>query len=245
MLLANAVVEVLYRIQYDRTVTVQHSASHRFLRPQTAQQAVLAELRGLIIRGELQPATPIHQESLAEQFGVSRVPVREALKILEGEGFVVYAAHRGYSVAKLEVADLLEIYDLRGVLESHVARAAVPRLEEADLVRMRDAMTAMDQAADDQDMVAVGVQNRVFHFALLERSELNRAVEMIRRLWDTTDPYRSLYFQKPLNRETVNAEHELIFDACSARDVDRVVELLAVHRSHTIEDLRAMNGIWP
>lgn len=237
--------EVLYRIQYDQSVTVQHSASHRFLRPQTAQQAVLAELRGLIIRGELAPGAPIHQESLADLFGVSRVPVREALKILEGEGFVVYAAHRGYSVAKLEVADLLEIYDLRGVLESHVTRAAVPRLEEADLVRMREAMTAMDRAADDQDMVAVGVQNRAFHFALFDRSRLNRAVEMIRRLWDTTDPYRSLYFQRPLNRETVNAEHALIYNACAARDVDKVVELLEVHRSHTAEDLRAMNGVWP
>lgn len=226
-------------------MTVQHSGSHRFLRPQTAQQAVLAELRGLIIRGELPPGVPIHQESLAEQFGVSRVPVREALKILEGEGFVVYAAHRGYSVAKLDVADLLEIYDLRGVLESHVARAAVPALEEADLVRMRDAMEAMDRAADAQDMVAVGVQNRVFHFALFERSGMGRAVEMIRRLWDTTDPYRSLYFQRPLTRKTVNAEHELIYDACAARDVERVVELLEVHRSHTVDDLRAMNGVWP
>lgn len=237
--------EVLYRIQYDRVVTVQHSEIHRFLRPQTAQQAVLAELRGLISRGELPPGEPILQENLAELFGVSRVPVREALKILEGEGFVVYAAHRGYSVAKLEVADLLEIYDLRGVLESHVIEAAVPMLEADDLHRMREAMTAMDRAADETDWVAVGVQNRVFHFALFERSGMNRAVEMIRRLWETTDPYRSLYFQKPLNRESVNAEHILIYRACAEHDVRRVVQLHSQHRSHTINDLRAMNGVWP
>ncbi|WP_347350445.1 GntR family transcriptional regulator [Intrasporangium sp.] len=226
-------------------MTVQRAETHRFLRPQTAQQAVLAELRGLLIRGELLPGAAIAQESLAEMFGVSRVPVREALKILEGEGLVVYAAHRGYSVAKLEVADLLEIFDLREVLESHVIRVAVPRLEDADQAGMRAAIVAMDRAADAADMVAVGVQNRAFHFTLFEASGLARAVEMIRRLWDTTDPYRSLYFQKPLTRQSANAEHELILEACAARDVERVVALHELHRSHTVEDLRAMNGVWP
>lgn len=219
-------------------------AGHGFLRPQTAQQAVLAELRGLIVRGEIPPGSPIVQDALAERFGVSRVPVREALKILEGEGHIVYAAHRGYTVAKLEVADLLEIYDLRGVLESHVARAAVPKLEDHHLAGMRAAMDAMDAAADRQDMITVGVQNRIFHFGVFQPSGLARAVRMIRQLWDTTDPYRSLYFVKPLNRETINSEHSQIYDACAARDTEEVVRLLEIHRSHAVQDLQAMTEGW-
>lgn len=216
----------------------------RFLRPQTAQQAVLAELRGLIVRGEIAPGSPIVQDALAERFGVSRVPVREALKILEGEGHITYAAHHGYRVARLEVSELLEVYGLRDVLESHVARAGVPQIQEHHLAQMRSAMEGMDAAADQQDMITVGVQNRLFHFAAFEPSGLTRAVRMIRQLWDTTDPYRSLYFVKPLNRETVNSEHSQIYDACVARDAEEVVRLLEVHRGHAVEDLRAMTEGW-
>lgn len=217
---------------------------HRFARPQTAQQAVLAELRDLIVRGTMPPGTPIVQDALAERFGVSRVPVREALKILEGEGRITYAAHRGYTVTKLEVADLLEVYELRGVLESHVARKAVPLMQDGHLTRMRAAMDAMDAAADAQDMIEIGVQNRLFHFTVFEPSGLNRAIRIIHQLWDTTDPYRSLYFVKPLNRDTVNSEHVEIFDACAAGDADEVVRLHDAHRSHAVADLRALKVAW-
>ena len=89
-----------------------------FVRPPTAQEAVLAEIRRLIVSGELAPGAPVRQEAVAERLGVSRVPVREALKVLEGEGHVVYAAHRGYVVAELSVDDLTEVYRLRELLEA-------------------------------------------------------------------------------------------------------------------------------
>lgn len=218
--------------------------SRSFSRPQTAQQAVLAELRSCILSGELAPGLPIVQDALAERYGVSRVPVREALKILEGEGLVAYTAHHGYSVTKLEVGDLLEVYRLRAVLESEVATEAVPQIEEGHLDRMRTAMDQMDAAADDKNMLALGVGNRAFHFTLFEPSGMHRGIRIIRQLWDTTDPYRSLYFLKPLNRETVNSEHLMIFEACRDRDVARVVSLLDVHRSHAVEDLKAMTVGW-
>lgn len=216
----------------------------RFSRPQTAQQAVLAEIRGLITRGEIPPGSPIGQEALAERFGVSRVPVREALKILEGEGHVTYTAHRGYAVTHLEVGDLLEVYRLRALLESDVVSEGVPRIGDEHLQRMRAAMDEMDDAADTKDLVKFGIHNRVFHFTVFEPSGMTRATRMIRHLWDTTDPYRSLYFVKPLNRETVNSEHAQILEACRARDVKLVVRLLDEHRSHAVEDLRARKDSW-
>ena len=210
-----------------------------FTRPKTAQQAVLAELRDMIIRGELPPGSPIVQDTLAEHFGTSRVPVREALKTLEGEGHLTYTAHRGYSVTKLEVADLLEVYRLRRVLETDVAGEAVPRMDDQTVARMRRAMGAMDEAADTKDMTAVAIGNREFHFALFAPSGMPRAIRLITQLWDTTDPYRSLYFVKPLNRETVNSEHAEILDACGQRDAVQVLRLLDIHRQHAVDDLRA------
>ena len=215
-----------------------------FTRPQTAQQAVLEALRRLILTGELPPGAPIVQDALADRFSVSRVPIREALKILEGEGHVTYTAHRGYAVTKLAVADLFEIYELRGILESAVAAQAVPQMDDEHLTRMRRAMSSMDDAADAKDLIALGVGNREFHFAVLAPSRMPRALRMIKQLWDTTDPYRTLYFVKPINRETVNAEHAQIFEACEQRDPQRVVALLDAHRNHAVEDLRAMTESW-
>lgn len=109
---------------------------HVFHKPSTAQEAVLAQLRRAIVSGELRPGEPIRQSALAERFGVSRVPLREALKILEGEGQVTYRPHRGYVVTELNMDDLLEVYRIRELLEGEAARRAVPRLSETDIATL-------------------------------------------------------------------------------------------------------------
>ena len=215
-----------------------------FVRPKTAQEAVLDELRRMVVTGELPPGSPLRQEAIARDFGVSRVPVREALRILEGEGKVRHTAHQGYTVVRLGVPELLEVYRLRDLLEGEAAAAAVPRLGAEDLGRMRAAMDAMDQAADAEDMLGVGSGNRAFHFAILEPAGLPMTMRLVSQLWETTDPYRQLYFTRPITRETVNEEHQLIFDACAARDADRTVELLRTHRAHAVADLRALEQEW-
>ena len=96
----------------------QQRSEVSFRRPPTAQEAVLAELRRAIAAGELRPGEQVLQDALAERFGVSRVPLREALKILEGEGQVTYRPHRGYFVAELDLDDLREVYRIRDLLET-------------------------------------------------------------------------------------------------------------------------------
>jgi DNA-binding GntR family transcriptional regulator len=117
-----------------------------FQRPPTAQEAVLVELRGRILRGELPPGTPLRQEVLAASLGVSRVPIREALRMLESEGHVAYAAHRGYRVAELSLADLEELYALRGLLEDHLAGLAMARMGEHDRAQVRGAHAELEAA---------------------------------------------------------------------------------------------------
>jgi DNA-binding GntR family transcriptional regulator len=209
-----------------------------FTRPQTAQQAVLEELRRAILEGELAPGTQIVQETFAERLGLSRVPVREALKILEGEGQVRYQAHHGYFVTQLDVTELLEIYAIRNLLESAVVTAAVPRLEDEDIVRMEEALADMARAAKKADIVAMTAANRRFHFALFEASGKTRFLKIIRQLWDSSEPYRSLYYAEPVNRSVVRQEHVLIIEAARKRQADLLVKLLDEHRSHAISRLR-------
>ena len=103
-------------------------------KPRTTQEEVLALLRVEILSGSLQPGQQIVQDLLAEKFGVSRVPLREALKILEGEGQVTHHRHRGYFVAELSINDLHEVYRLRAILEREAVTAAVSNITDRDLI---------------------------------------------------------------------------------------------------------------
>ncbi|GDY29554.1 GntR family transcriptional regulator [Gandjariella thermophila] len=210
----------------------------RSARPPTVQQYVLESLRAAITTGELAPGAPIRQDTVAERLGVSRVPLREALKILEGEGQVVYLPRRGYIVAELSLEDLVEVYRIRDLLESEAARAAVGRLTDADLERVAEAQRDVEQAATRGDLLAMTEANRRFHFAILGGCGMPRLLRIIRNLWDSTDAYRSVYYNTTANRARVEREHRAILAAVRRRDADDLVRLLAVHRDHAVAALR-------
>ncbi len=204
-------------------------------RPPTAQEFVLGELRRGIVTGALQPGEQIRQDALADRLGTSRVPLREALKILEGEGLVTYHPHRGYFVAALSAEDLAEVYRIRELLESEAIRCAVPLLTDADVVALEAALLDVEAATDAHDIVRITATNRAFHFLLLEHSQMPRLVRLIRQLWDSTDAYRSVYFADEHNREQVRQEHRAILDAVRTRDPERTLAMLHLHRENAVQ----------
>jgi len=209
--------------------------AERFRRPPTAQEAVLAELRRSIITGDLRPGEQVRQDALADRYGVSRVPLREALKILEGEGQVIYRPHRGYFVAELDVDDLREVYRIRDLLESEAVRTAVPRLTEDDLQRLSDAATDVDRADALGDLAAMTAANRRFHFTLIEAAGMPRLARLTRILWDATDAYRSVYYADTAHRRVVHDEHHAVIKAIRAGETEEAVRLLRDHREHAVE----------
>ncbi|WP_406692115.1 GntR family transcriptional regulator [Saccharopolyspora sp. ID03-671] len=211
-------------------------------RPPTTQAFVLDELRRSIVSGDLTPGQPIRQDTIAAGLGVSRVPLREALKTLEAEGQVVYQPHRGYSVAELSLADLLEVYRMRELLEAEAVRVAAEQLTDADLTRITDAGQDVEKAAEDGDLVAMIAANRRFHFALLEPAGMPRLLRVVRTLWDATDAYRAVYYNSGTNRERVRREHEAIISAAHDRRSDDLIHLLAAHRDHAVDALRGTIG---
>jgi DNA-binding GntR family transcriptional regulator len=212
--------------------------SEVFRRPPTAQEAVLAELRRLITAGRLRPGQQIVQDALAVRFGVSRVPLREALKILEGEGQVTYVAHRGYFVTELSLSDLIEVYRIREILEAEAVSIAVPRMTDEDVDRMEVAERDVRAASDIADVIAMTSANRRFHFALIEACALPRLVRLIKLLWDATEVYRSVYYNEAYNRELVEAEHRTLVAAVRAGDAAAALLVLTAHREHAIVALR-------
>ena len=212
------------------------SAPVPFERPRTTQELVLEELRRRILVGEFRPGQPIRPDQVAAELHVSRVPVREALKILEGEGQVRYRAHHGYALAELRREDLVEIYRIRTLLEDEAARAAVSRLRDADLVTMREACKEMEAFGAD-DVSAMAVANRRFHLTLLAASGMPHLLHHIGLLWNASDHYRSVYYLDEAHRVEVHEDHRRILSAAEAGDVDALLSLLDAHRDRAIAGL--------
>jgi len=207
-------------------------------RPPTAQAFVLAELRRAIIAGELLPGQPLRQNALAERFGVSRVPVREAFKVLESEGQVVYEPHRGHKVATLSLADLLEVYRLRQLMESEAARVAVANRSDAVLVGMRASARDVETASAAGDLLKMTEANRRFHFLLVAAAGMPRLERIVQVLWDATEAYRFVYYGAEDNRARVEHEHALIIEAFAEGNAELLIALLDEHREHAVDALR-------
>jgi DNA-binding GntR family transcriptional regulator len=205
----------------------------------TVQHASLRWLREKIATGVFGPGMQLRQEVLAREFGVSVPPIREALQTLESEGQVVYAPRRGYFVADLSAAELVEAYRIRDLLESEAITRAVPVLGATDLDRMREAISDMAAAHRREDLAALTEANRRFHFTVFDAASMPRMAQMIRVLWETTDRYRSLYYADARHRERVDVEHTAIVDAVAAGRVDDAVRLLREHRDHALVALCA------
>jgi DNA-binding GntR family transcriptional regulator len=207
----------------------------------TTQQHVAVDwLRRAIVAGELQPGARVTQEDIAERIGVSVVPVREALRVLEGEGQVTYRPRRGYYVTTLRIEDLVEIYELRRMLEEKAVRRALPAVDAARLEELAEAADECAAAARAGDIATELAANRRFHFALFQHPEQPHVQRVIRLLWDSTEAYRALYYNVPEERHAADDAHRRILAAVAAGDAGRLVAELAAHRDRA---LRTLTGI--
>lgn len=205
-----------------------------FVRPPTTQEAVLAELRKAILHGDIPPGTQLVQEEIAAGFNLSRVPVREALRLLEGEGHVVYRPHRGYVVAELDHADLVEIARLSELLETDAVRRSMARPGSCDLDAMRRHLAEASDAAAAGDPGAYDAADRAFHLCLLQPCGRSWLLKIIHQLWDAAAPYRALLLRDGPHLTAARADHEAILAAAEAYDTERVIELLDRHRSGAV-----------
>lgn len=209
-------------------------------RPGTMQEHALEWLRRAIVAGELRPGERVGQDEVAERIGVSIVPVREALRVLEQEGQLTYIPRRGYFVVDLRVEDLEEIYALREVLETRAVRQALPTIDDVVLQRIELAARDCAAAAAAGDVAGALEANRRFHFAILDSPDQPHAMRLIRLLWDSTEAYRALYYNSTSEREATTEAHERIIAAVRGGDLQRVVAELDDHRARALRTLSAI-----
>ena len=203
-------------------------------RPQTMQEAVLQELRRRIHDGELRPGTVIRVDAVAGALGVSRIPVREALMILEGEGLVTHRPHVGFTVPSLTAEELEEIYFVRALLEDEALRRALANTTDADRAAAREACRAAEEALQDGQVNAFSDNGRRFHEALLVPCRMPRLLRLLAGLWEATESYRAANSLDRTGQEILQAEHQIMLDAFVAGDEQRLIEAAEQHRQHLL-----------
>jgi DNA-binding GntR family transcriptional regulator len=208
--------------------------------PGGAVGVALTAMRDLIRRRELLPGEPVRQQDMAKRLGMSRVPVREALKALQTEGIVSHSPNQGYFVAKFSASELDQIYLMRRVLETALLQHLV--WPDADrLAAITDVNDRLGEAAAAGEVALVVQLNRDFHEALFGLSPLRTVHREVRRLWEMSDSYRALYLYGPA-RKRIAEEHQAILDALAARDVDALIAATDRHRGLAQEEVGAMLG---
>lgn len=202
----------------------------------TADQEVLAAVRDLLTTGQLRPGQPVRQGDLAAQLGVSRVPVREALQTLQAIGLLEHLPNRGYVVASLTFAEIEELYRLRQIIETDAIRQGFAGGPSQQMIWKMRRAHEQERLASTADIVLSNRLNREFHFPLFEASTRLQQ-RLIAQMWDSTDPYRILYYAHGGILSRSLDEHAEILAATEAGDLDRVIQLSDEHRYHGVKEL--------
>lgn len=197
-------------------------------------------LRADILDGRILPDAPIRQDALAERLSVSRTPVRQALHLLAGEGFVTYNPNRGARVAAFSAAQVRDLFDMRLALEPMALAAALPH---HDKIVWAEAEMALDRAdAPKRDATVLGRENTRFHSALYAPSARALLIETITRLTDRGVRAEIVALSIEGRVETSAAEHRALLAACVARDEAAAVRLLREHLTAARDDTLAALG---
>ena len=182
---------------------------------QTAEDTITRYLRDAIVRGALQPGEALNQAEIATRFGVSRIPIRNALQRLAAEGLVTIRAHRTATVTELSLEELEEIYAIRGMLEGATAEIAVRALNAERMEAMRRVLEALEGASDLEAWLEL---NQRFHACIYELANRPRTVALIHQLRQLSSPYIKHYIVSGEYRVQAQLGHHRIFQACEQRD---------------------------
>lgn len=206
-------------------------------RTMSGQLAV--RLRDRILSGSYAPGAQLLQDSIAAEFGVSKIPVREALVQLQGEGLVEIFAHRGFQVRPLSASELEEVFSLRLRMEPTAVAGGARRASAADQQAARMALDHLNETLAAGNLDRSGALNRAFHLSLIVPRLQPVAAQMLGRLHTLSQRYVQMHLL-PLGRvKRATREHTELHEAWAARKLKRVVELTRAHIETTRNDLRS------
>lgn len=193
---------------------------------QNAAGKVADQLRADILMGAIAPGTRLSQLKIAERFGVSRIPVRDALQVLAAEGLVDPTSGSTAVVTGMSVPELQELYEMREAIEPVATQIAVPNVGRAEILRMRQELETMSTSNDARAWLAA---NANFHATVYKRANRPRMIDTVEQLRKLTDRYLHLHLEVIGNTEHLHAEHTAILAAVEIGDAALAASLTREH----------------
>jgi DNA-binding GntR family transcriptional regulator len=198
----------------------------------TTSERIAAHLRDAILSGEIPPGSRIRQEEIAERLGTSRLPVREALRMLETEGLTQLEANKSARVPALDREELTIVYEMRERIETLALRLSLPHLTSEQELELY----SIQEQIEENDDVGIFLElDRRFHLGTYAGCPKGELLTTVTRLWNSTQHFRRAFMliNGSDRRWLVNAEHRLILDAISRRDAADCERFLAGHIRRT------------
>jgi len=208
----------------------RHAAPKILPIPRQTLTGMTAEaLRERILRGHFPEGEPLRQDAIAEELGVSRIPVREALRQLEAEGLVTFNPHRGAVVSTLSLSEIEELFELRATIELDLLHRSLPRIGSEDVTRAREILDEYESALRNGDVASWGEMNWQFHSTLFAPADRPFTLGVAQKLHQQCDRYLRMQLALTHGELRANAEHRAILTAVRKKNAARAADLLRAH----------------
>jgi len=194
-----------------------------------AREAAFEKIKEAIIKGHFKPGEKLVEQTLAQEMGVSRTPVREAIRRLEAEGFVVSIPRKGVVVSRADKEEIVQLYSIRAELEGLAARWAIENADEDDIRKLDEAISRMEETAASGDLDGVVQSNALFHDAIAQASKSRILCTLLKTLQDNIQRFRFQSLHLPGRPEAALAEHKEIVAAIKEKKTEEADRLLKEH----------------
>jgi DNA-binding GntR family transcriptional regulator len=196
---------------------------------QTLTGMTLDALRERILHGDYPEGEPLRQDAIADELGVSRIPVREALRQLEAEGLVTFSPHRGAVVSTMSLQEIAELFELRAEIESDLLRRALPNMKSEDHARAKEILVAYEMALRSGEVAKYGELNWQFHSTLYAPASRAFTMSMVGKLHQQSDRYLRMQLALTHGENRAKDEHRAIAAAAKRADVRLATRLMREH----------------
>lgn len=205
---------------YDPTMKTSSKAT------KTTSEILADQIRNAIISGKFPSGQALKQDVLASQFGVSKIPIREALYLLQNEGLVTFLNNRGSIVSELSINEVDEIYTMRIALEAIALERAIPNLKAADFIAAESSLKLIE-ASDDP--IEWSNLNWIFHSTIYRAAQMPKLLETVSVLHNNVARYLLLYLNTMQQQEHSQQEHWDLLEACRKGRIQQALGLLRQH----------------
>ena len=193
------------------------------------RDVVFNTLREAILKGELKPGERLMELQLASKLGVSRTPIREAIRMLELEGLAVTVPRKGAEVAKMTEKDMEDVLQIRKALDELAVGLACDNIQESDLEKLHVALKSFEASTRGHDVKRVAQADVEFHDVIYQAANNPKLVNMLNNLREQIYRYRVEYLKNDTIYPTLIREHEEIFDCLKRKDRDEVIRVMSYH----------------